>query len=434
LSRRNRKERKKREALEAERGPSQGADIARKLASRADALARTRWFLPAALAVLTLGVWARTFAVPVVNWDDDTYIYRDARLARLSPTNIGRILAEPYFANYHPVTTLTYAFDRAAYGRWTPGFHATQLAFYLAGVILLYHIFRAVLGGRWAAFAGAAIYSVHAIHVEAVAWLAQRKDVVCLAFYAGAILAYVRYAKARAKGEGRQWRPYAAAVACGALAMLSKGYAVVLPGVLIAYDLCFDRRRREEPLWGVGWRRVWDKLPFVALALAVTAFTILSQGKDSALTGESLGFRLRVTALCQCGTVAPARSPLREVRAGDRNRERWSRGPGPAPGACARRRVPAASKKAARRGVRHRALRPPVGHRDEHVLDPLHLAGGQIPLLPDNRLLARPRGGRGGALAGEGPRGQDARRRRFGRLGVRSSLCGPRDSAHRRLD
>jgi tetratricopeptide (TPR) repeat protein len=261
------------------------------------ALAGTRWFLPAALTILTLGVWARTFAVPIVQWDDDTYIYRDTRLAEVSAENVWRIVTEPYFANYHPVTTLTYAFDRAVYGKWTPGFHATQLAFYAAGVVLLYYLFRLLLKSDGWAFAAAAIYGVHAIHVEPVAWLAQRKDVVCLAFYAGAILAYVRYAGEAATGGGRPWRFYGAAVALSALAMFSKGYAVVLPGILVAYDLCFAERSEGEALRGIGWRRVWDKLPFVALALAVTILTFRSQGESSALTGESLGLGLRVAAL-----------------------------------------------------------------------------------------------------------------------------------------
>ncbi|MHC4250814.1 MAG: tetratricopeptide repeat protein [Planctomycetota bacterium] len=294
MSRGSRKERRERKQQRAEGAAvaggaaSSGPDLAQALASRATALARTRWFLPAVLGVLTLGVWARTFAVPIVEWDDDTYIYRDARLAELSAENVWRVMTEPYFANYHPVTTLTYAFDRAVYGRWAPGFHATQLAFYVAGVILLYYLFRMLLGSAGWAFAAAAMYSVHAIHVEPVAWLAQRKDVVCLAFYAGAVLAYVRYAKEGEEG-GRPWRFYGTAVALAALAMLSKGYAVVLPGVLVAYDLCFAGR--------FAWRKALDKLPFVALALAVTVFTILSQGKDSALTGESLGVGLRATAL-----------------------------------------------------------------------------------------------------------------------------------------
>jgi tetratricopeptide (TPR) repeat protein len=278
LPRRSRKERrglKEREAAAAEDAQRSGPAFARAIASRAEALARTRWFPPAALAALTLVVWARTFAVPVLGWDDDTYLYRDARLAEPSVANVGRILTEPYFANYHPVTTLTYAFDRAVYDRWAPGFHATQLAFYLVGVLLLYYLFRAILGSGGAAFAAAAIYSVHALHVEPVAWLAQRKDVVCLAFYAGAILAYVRYAKvAGGEGAGR-WRFYTASLALAALAMLSKGYAVILPGVFVAYDLCFAERFER--------RNIWDKLPFVALALAVTAFTLLSQGKDTAL-------------------------------------------------------------------------------------------------------------------------------------------------------
>ncbi len=299
MSRKSRKERRRlaAEGREAGRSGSGGTAASADMqigrvrceaAHNIRALAETRWFLPAVLAVLTLAVWARSFAVPVLGWDDTVYLYQDARIEPLSAGGAGRILTTGFFANYHPVTTLTYAFDRALFGRWEPGFHLTQLAFYLGGVILLYYVFRAVLANRGAAFAAAAVYSTHTIHVEAVAWLAQRKDVVCLFFYAASILAYVKYARE----EARPWRWYGAAMPLAALAMLSKGYAVVLPGVFIAYDLCFPAH------WcagrGVGsatapgakrfrWRRVLDKLPFVALAAAATAATALAQDKASAL-------------------------------------------------------------------------------------------------------------------------------------------------------
>ena len=68
---------------------------------------------------------------------------------------------EPFFANFHPLTTLTYAFDRAVWGAWTPGFHITQLVFYVGGVIGLYFFFARVLNWRAAAFVAAALYAIH---------------------------------------------------------------------------------------------------------------------------------------------------------------------------------------------------------------------------------------------------------------------------------
>src|SRR5882672_2917265 len=157
-------------------------------------LFRHSWFGPAALALLTALVYLRSFAVPLHDSDDYVYFFRDARVEHPSLENVWRILTEPFFANFHPLTTLTFALDRAVWGTWVPGFHLTQLAFYIGGVVGLYFLFARLLGWRPGAFVAAAIFATHTIHVESVAWLASRKDVVCLFFYALALNAYVRYA------------------------------------------------------------------------------------------------------------------------------------------------------------------------------------------------------------------------------------------------
>jgi tetratricopeptide (TPR) repeat protein len=275
-----------------------GAPLLDRLAAAAGVLATSRWALPAALVLFTLALWARSVVCPLHYWDDNVYLFEDPRLESPGPANLWRILTRPFFANYHPVTTLTYAFDRAVWGNRVPGFHLTQLAFYAGGVLVLYYLFRAVLKSPWAGLFAAAAYSAHTVHVESVAWLASRKDVVCLAFCAAAVLAYVRY-----EGEQRRpWRFYATSLALALAAMLSKGYAVVLPGVLVAYDLCFAERFRR--------RRVYDKLPFLALAGAVTAFTILAQGKDTALIPSPVTPWERLVLLCKIFAVYVGRGLL----------------------------------------------------------------------------------------------------------------------------
>jgi tetratricopeptide (TPR) repeat protein len=297
----SRKDRRRRKAAEEARAEAQTAGPQVDIAELAGTVARTPWAFPAILVVLTLAIYARSVPMGLVYFDDDVYLFEDPRLDEVSLSNFGEIVAKPFFANYHPVTTLTYAFDRAVWGKWLPGFRLTHLAFYAGGVVLLYYLFRMLLGSapaaapgdrtegarRYAAFAGAAIYATHTIHVEAVAWLAQRKDVVCLVFYAASVLAYVRYSRE----EERPWRFYAASLAFAVLACLSKGYAVVLPGVFIAYDLCFAERFRR--------RQVFDKLPFIAVSALVTAATIYSQKDIKALVASSYTTGQRIVLLCK---------------------------------------------------------------------------------------------------------------------------------------
>ncbi|HET7499313.1 MAG TPA: glycosyltransferase family 39 protein, partial [Candidatus Eisenbacteria bacterium] len=248
-------------------------------------LFRRPWAAPLALLLLTVLVYARSLGTPIHDWDDNIYFFRDARVEQPSAENLSRILTQPFFSNYHPVTTLTIAFDRAVWGTWVPGFHLTQLFFYAGGVLGIYFLFAALLRRRAEAFAAAAIYAVHAVHVESVAWLASRKDVVCLFFYVFGLLAYVRYAD----GAPHRWRAYALSILFAGLAMLSKGYAVILPALYVAYDLCFAPR--------VGRRQILDKIPFVALTAAMTLLTVYAQDKQSGLVDLSLTLGQRILRL-----------------------------------------------------------------------------------------------------------------------------------------
>ena len=225
--------------------------------------------------------------VPVHDWDDYVYIFRDSRLEHLSTANLWRILTQPFFANFHPLTTLTYAFDRAVWGTWVPGFHLTQLAFYIGGVVGIYFLFARLLGWRSGAFVAAAIFATHTIHVESVAWLASRKDVVCLFFYALALNSYIRYADS----PPFRWGAYLLTFVLSAAAMLSKGYAVVLPAAFFAYDLCFSGR--------ITRRQILDKLPFLAVAAATVLLTTNAQDRDSALIQAGLPLAGRVALLAK---------------------------------------------------------------------------------------------------------------------------------------
>jgi tetratricopeptide (TPR) repeat protein len=245
---------------------------------------------PAALAAFTLLLWSRTAGLPLHYWDDSVYLFNDPRLNAPSLANIWAILTKPFFANYHPVTTYTFLWDRLIWKTWLPGFHFTHLWFYAGGVVLAYFFFLSIVRNRFWALLGAALFSSHALHVEPVAWLASRKDVVCLFFSTASLCLYVRYAQVRdgSIGDSRKlWLGYLTMLVTFSLALGSKGYAAVLPLIFIAYDACCCGRFR--------WRLVFDKLPLFALALGLTIATILAQDETSALIKNSdLTFQLGV--------------------------------------------------------------------------------------------------------------------------------------------
>jgi tetratricopeptide (TPR) repeat protein len=274
------------------------------------------WVAPSLLVLFTLVLWARSLAVPIIGGDDYVYFFRDARLEHVTGAKIWSILTQPFFANFHPFTTLTFALDRAVWGSWVPGFHITHVLFYAGGVVGIYFLFARVLRSKAAALIAAGLYAAHTVHVESVAWLASRKDVVCLFFYAMTLLAYTRYVALTSTPPGRQsqeasgrgatagrngatagrnsttaWLFYALSVLLAGIAMLSKGYAVALPVIVLAYDLCFTQR--------LTTRQILDKAPFVGLALMTIALTVHAQDRDSALVQVAMNTEQRLALLAK---------------------------------------------------------------------------------------------------------------------------------------
>jgi len=268
------------------------------------------WLAPAVLAGFTLLLWSRTLGLPLHYWDDSVYLFSDPRLNAPTLANLWAILTKPFFANYHPVTTLTFLWDRLIWKTWIPSFHLTQLLFYTGGVVLAYFFFFSIAHHRFWALVGAALFSSNALHVEPVAWLASRKDVVCLFFSTASLCLYVRYAQVRDGSVGdsrRLWLRYLAMLVTFSLALGSKGYAVVLPLIFLAYDGCHKDRFR--------WRLVFDKLPLFALALGLTIATVSAQDETSALVNNpALTYQLsvldRVTLLLKIFCLYVGRSLL----------------------------------------------------------------------------------------------------------------------------
>lgn len=258
-------------------------------------------------------LWARTIGFDLHYWDDSVYLFQDPRLDGLTFSHLWAVLTKSFFANFHPITTLTYFFDRALWGQWIPGYHLTHLLFYSVGVSLTYELFRRVLGERFWALIGAVVFSAHAIHVEPVAWLACRKDVVCLVFYLAALLAYERYADRRDSAPGKAekwpWRDYLLVAIFTSLALGAKGYAAILPLAFLARDLSFSNR--------LNWRHYADKIPLLGLAVLLVLGTVHAQDDSSALLkdlsvlgGLTLAGRIEVLLKIFCLYVGRSLAPL----------------------------------------------------------------------------------------------------------------------------
>ncbi|MEX0701153.1 MAG: tetratricopeptide repeat protein [Planctomycetales bacterium] len=258
------------------------------------------------LAAATLAVYAQSLGHGFVNFDDPTYVAENPRVAR-GPTldDVRWAFTTTHFANWHPLTWLSYMLDA---GLFLPergtiydaagGFHATNVALHLANVLLLFFVLRRLTGADWKSAAVAGLFAVHPLHVESVAWVSERKDVLSLFFGLLALGAYARFAM----NGGRTW--YAAALVAFAASLMSKQMLVTLPFVLILLDW-----------WPLGRIRDWspspprfpatpqrrpprilaEKVPFLALSLAASVVAVMAQRAGGTLQSiEAHSLRARM--------------------------------------------------------------------------------------------------------------------------------------------
>jgi tetratricopeptide (TPR) repeat protein len=233
---------------------------------------------PAALLAGTLVV-AVSFAafLPALqngftNWDDPYYVTGNAAIRSLSWPAVKQIFSSSVLGLYHPLTVLSLAVEHRLFGLDPQGYHAVSLALHLANTLLVLAVLRLLSGSLTAALAGSLLFGVHPVHVESVAWVAERKGVLSAFFFLGALFAYLRHLGARRPGA---W--YGLALALLAASLLCKPVAVAFP--LVMY-LCDYLKRR-----GHGARMHAEKIPFVALALLSSVTTLNAPGL--AETGRS---------------------------------------------------------------------------------------------------------------------------------------------------
>src|SRR5262245_35626567 len=176
-------------------------------------------------------------------------------------------------ANWHPLTWLSYMLDCTLYGLDPRAHHLTSLGLHAIDGVLLFLVLDAMTGAPARSALVAALFALHPLHVESVAWVAERKDVLSTCFALLAIAAYVRWTRAPALPR------YLAVAAAFALGLLAKPMVVTLPFVLLLLDLWPLARWPRTP----AARLVVEKLPLFALAAAGSALTVAAQGAAGAI-------------------------------------------------------------------------------------------------------------------------------------------------------
>ncbi len=188
----------------------------------------------------------------------------------------------PLLSIWVPLTMLSLELDRALYGAQPAGYLLTNVALHLACVLLLFHVLLRMTGATWACAFVAAVFAIHPLHVESVAWASERKDTLSALFFMLTLLAYLRYVE-RPAARLR----YALVLVCLALGLLAKPMLVTLPGVLLLLDYW--------PLRRLDARALREKLPMLALVAADAFVTWWVQGARGAMSyGLGLPLWLRI--------------------------------------------------------------------------------------------------------------------------------------------
>ncbi len=249
---------------------------------------RLHYLISLLMVVLTLAVYSPIVRAGFIHCDDEVYILNNTHLqAGLTLPNIHWAMTSFYASNWHPLTWMSHMLDWRLFGLQPLGYHLVNVLFHLANILLLFYLLRWMTGLTWRSAAVALLFAIHPLHVESVAWVAERKDVLSTFFWLLTLLAYVGYVKKPSVGR------YLLAIAAFVLGLMAKPMLVSLPVTLLLLDI-WPLGRFAAPGGKGGWRLIWEKAPFAVLAAGSCVVTYLAQstgGSVAELSFFSMGVR-----------------------------------------------------------------------------------------------------------------------------------------------
>jgi protein O-mannosyl-transferase len=244
-----------------------------------------------ALVAITLSVYAPVRHFDFVPLDDPLYVSENPNIAGgLTPQAVAWAFTTGRASNWHPVTWLSHLADVQLFGVEPGAHHVVNLLLHLLNTLLLFGLLQYTTQAAARSAFVAALFAVHPLHVESVAWIAERKDVLSTLFLLLTIAAYVAYVKRPA------WPRYILVLALYAVGLMAKPMLVTLPLVLLLIDVWPLGRVAAGPFDRAAWARlVREKAPLLLLAGVSSAITFVVQQRGGALAGLAglpLGRRL----------------------------------------------------------------------------------------------------------------------------------------------
>ena len=260
--------------------PELGKDMVNKLSTRRH---RLQFVVSLFLLMATIAVFWQVRGHDFVSYDDNLYVTQNPHVqSGLTADSVIWAFTSGQASNWHPLTWLSHMLDYELYGLDPKGHHLTNLLLHAANTALLFLVLSWMTDALWEPAAVAALFALHPLHIESVAWVAERKDVLSTFFWIITMFAYVRYV--RSPG----YRSYLLLVLVFALGLMAKPMLVTLPFVLLLLDYWPLRRlsigvsssnnNLKRP-----WRLIREKIPLLTLAAGSCLVTLLVQRAGPAL-------------------------------------------------------------------------------------------------------------------------------------------------------
>src|SRR5881392_1825661 len=195
-----------------------------------------------ALVAITWLVFGQTLRHDFVDFDDNVYVYQNPVITRgLSVDGVLTAFTHPHARNWHPLTTISHMLDCQLFGLKARGHHFTNVLLHTIAVLLLFFVLKQMTGAFWKSAFVAAVFAVHPLHVESVAWVSERKDTLSAVLFVLTLSAYTHYVRRRSLTA------YFLVLLLFALGLMAKPMLVTLPFLLLLLDWWPLRRLSASP-------------------------------------------------------------------------------------------------------------------------------------------------------------------------------------------
>ena len=293
----------------------QAKPVARRRPGEAAGKGHRTLLLGVVLAIATVALYYPVTSHPFTDYDDDVYVTGNQHVkAGLRWTTITWAATTYDACNWHPLTWLSHALDCQLFGLDPSGHHATNLLLHVLNALLLYAVLLRATGAAGPSFVVAALFALHPINVESVAWIAERKNLLSMFLFLLALGAYGWYARAPRTGR------YAVVALLYAMALMAKPQVITFPCVLLLWDYWPLRRLFPEDGQAEGAasapQRSWqwlvlEKLPLLALSAVSAVLTIQAQRASAAIRWFPLAIRAENAVVAYARYLGKALWPSR---------------------------------------------------------------------------------------------------------------------------